>query len=78
VTGKLRIAPDRAAAHDAAERGATIAPRTACVPAERTDSVRTATRDDAATDPRRGWALGYVLMLVEQKTATMSGPETGG
>jgi hypothetical protein len=65
-----------------------IAPRTACASAERTDSVRTAMRDDAATDPasnhqdenagRRGKALGYVLMLVEEKTATMSGPETGG
>jgi glycerol-3-phosphate dehydrogenase len=40
-------------ARDAAERGATIAPRTACVSAERSDGQWTVTLSDAATGQRR-------------------------
>jgi glycerol-3-phosphate dehydrogenase len=40
-------------ARDAAERGATIAPRTACVSAERIGGLWTVTLLDAATDQRR-------------------------
>ncbi len=40
-------------ARDAAERGATIAPRTACVSAERSDGRWTVTLSDSATGQRR-------------------------
>ncbi len=40
-------------ARDAAERGATIAPRTACVSAERSDGQWTVTLSDSATGQRR-------------------------